>query len=172
MCFFFLSFFQFSSFSKLLGSCFFQNRNRQECARGDPRGGVLLLLFTCGALLWVLLFLSSYIGELFPLPLAFIFAPLCLVLNELLFFYHHQLRGFLFSLLKLCFLCAANNLNIHSALFPPPLSSPPTPLAHTLKPGASSLGSLLHWERDLFLKSLSPLSFSVCVCVCVCVSVI
>lgn len=86
--FFFFLFPLIFSFSEPLVSCFFQNRNRQQCAGwGDPRGAVLLLLlFTCGAFLRVLLFLSSYNGELFPSPIPFIFAPLCLVLNGLLFF--------------------------------------------------------------------------------------
>lgn len=72
-----------------------------------------------------------------------------------------------FFLLKLCFLCAANSLNILSALFPPPFLLPPHPL-HT------------HWNQGLlgwvlcctgkkifffFFKSLSSLCLSWCVCV-------
>lgn len=77
---------------------------------------------------------------------------------------------FSFFFLKLCFLCAANSLNIHSALFPPPLSTPPpphTPCTHTETWGLFVGLSLLYWERDFsFLKSVSSLFFGVCVCVC------
>ena len=91
-----------------------------------------------------------------------------------------------FFLLKLCFLCAANSLNILSALFPPPFLLPPHPLHTHWNQGL--LGWVLCCTGEIFfffffflsLSSLSllgcvlslfSLSLLGCVCVCVCVCV-
>ena len=76
-----------------------------------------------------------------------------------------------FFLLKLCFLCAANSLNILPALFPPPFLLPPHPLHTQWNQGL--LGWVLCCTGNIFFffKSLSSLFLSWGVCVCVCGSV-
>lgn len=71
-----------------------------------------------------------------------------------------------FFLLKLCILCAANSLNILSALFPPPFLLPPHPFHTHWNQG------LLGWVlcctgKKIFFFKVSLLSLSLLVCLCV-----
>lgn len=69
-------FFQFAALRSCLVAAAFQIEIDSSEQGGSPKGAALWWwLFTCGALLGVLLFLSWYLGELFPKPALLRFGP-------------------------------------------------------------------------------------------------